>query len=165
MDLLLRAPENLVMELDARVDKDRFKNRTHLILVILADWLAREIHPVSPYSSALSDLEDEEAWVSRDRVATKRALLGEEWDKYKNSGGDMLDGEWASQRIFEQMEAESQAIEQRARLKAELCNEIRNDLKAELLAELRDELGGRQVITDEKVKQGRAKAKPKGKKK
>jgi hypothetical protein len=164
MDLLLRAPENLAMELDARVDKDRFKNRTHLILVILADWLAREIHPVSPYSSARSDLEYEEAWVSRDRIATKRALLGEDWDKYKNSGGDMLDGEWETQRIFERMEAESQAIEQRARLKAELCKEIRNDLKAEMLAELRAEMSGQQEAGSETVRPSKA-SKPKGGKK
>lgn len=164
MDLLLRAPESLVMELDARVDRDRFKNRTHLILVILADWLAREIHP-STFFSDRWDLEQEEAWFRQDRIATKRTLLGEDWEKYKNSGGDMLDGEWETQRSFERLEAQSRAIEQRALFKEELREELRKDLKAELLAALRAELGGEQEAGKEKAKTSRNNATSKGKQK
>ena len=156
MDLLLRAPECLVRELDARVDKDRFMNRTHLMLVVLADWLAREIHTLGPYSAAERALEREDAWVNQERVATKRALLGEEWDKYKSVGGDMLDGQWDSRRLRAQTEAENEAYERRARLKSELRDEIRDELKETLLKELREEIKDSAVLSAKGAPKGKA---------
>lgn len=146
MQYVVRSPEELVEAIDNCVDGARFKSRNQLINVILANWVVSEaIHPVDDFAKAYGQVEESEQWLKSKRDATRRRLLGDEWEKYKAHGADVLDGHWDEERAFERMERESQAAEQRERLKAELRKEIRDDLRVEIseeLDKLRSELKG-----------------------
>jgi hypothetical protein len=49
MQYVIRSPKTLVEAIDSYVDGERWRSRNQMINIILADWIARERHPIDPY--------------------------------------------------------------------------------------------------------------------
>ena len=129
---LIRSPEPLLEAMDALVDNYRFKSRTQLINVVMADWIARDRSPVDPYARALFGTVEADGAAAEQREEKKRKLLGPEWEKYKLQKVDLLDGLWENERSWEELERKSKALEERKQIKAEIAREVRDEMASEL---------------------------------
>ncbi len=101
MKFVVRAPDTLIEELDKLIDGKNFRSRNQLINIILADWVAREkypeVHQHSPYAysglgagrpPAFTNVfrkDGTQITRSEARNEYRRALLGDDWDKYQHS--------------------------------------------------------------------------------
>ncbi len=135
MQYVVRSPEELVEAIDNCVDGARFKSRNQLINVVMAEWVARIIHPVDPYL-AIYSAEDAENETINKREALTRKLLGEDWKKFKKQEERLAADE------AERLAREHERYEV---LKAKIRDELRDELRAELnegLDKLRSELKG-----------------------
>ena len=125
--------------MDAFVDNYRFKSRTQLINVVMADWIARERRLVDPFARVWFGEVEADGAASAQREEKKQELLGPEWEKYKLQKVDLLDGLWENERQREELERKSQELEQRNQFKAEIAKEIREEMDAEI-KELKEQI-------------------------
>ena len=129
---LIRSPESLLDAMDELVDNRRFKSRTQLINIVMADFIARGRKPVDPFRRMFHGEMEAEKYSAEEREGIKRELLGREWDKYKRQKADLLDGCWEMERSSEEMEARSQELELRKKLKEEILEESRSEMESKV---------------------------------
>lgn len=132
MQYVVRSPENLVEKIDEFVDGRRFKSRNQLINIVLADWLATQIHPVDPFATTYGKPPGYDELLKEERTHSKRALLADEWDKYRAQRADLLDGEYEERLRWEEME--------RLTRQQELLNDVKGEIEKRLLPQLREEI-------------------------
>jgi hypothetical protein len=129
---LIRSPESLLGAMDELVDNRRFKSRTQLINVVMADFIARKRNSVDPFRRFFLGEKETDKVTAEEREEKKRQLLGQEWEKYKRQKVDLLDGNWERERVSEELEARSQELELRKQLKEEILEESRSEMESKV---------------------------------
>ena len=129
---LTRSPESLLEAMDELVDKKRFKSRTQLINVVMADFIVRKRKPVDPFRRFFLGERETEKVTAEEREEKKRELLGQEWDKYKQQGVDLLDGNWEREQELAEHAAQEQTERFREQLKAEILEESRSEMESKV---------------------------------
>ena len=133
MKILVSVPDKLVETMDAFVDGKNFRNRSQLISVVLADWIARERHPMvefggDAYAQAISEcmFQTNTPIVNQARNETRRELLGDDWDKFQHANALVFEEDETGEvnRQVRVLERKHEALEERlAALESKLLNQ------------------------------------------